>query len=297
MTPSALLDRHRRTALRSLDAAAGDRSLCEISRDGTTPGVKRHEGAVAALGDVRRAAGDASGGPGAGLRAAVLTTREAWAARAGAPGAGWAEYRAGGLDALDRLAGELSTLGPGPGDDVEAPASSLGGGVEAPAFLVGDAVEAPASPAAGGAAGPTPVLAPPADLVTLGPEVTATLLELWPRRRVLVALVLIGPTAWFLFRNIGGWAPDAPLWNALVVLVAVVAAAIVATYVPLPGNRGVDVGCRPCAAVAGVTALCAGSLLGSAPQDVGLAVVALGLVSFGLVQRQRGARSCPAPTT
>lgn len=272
MTPSALLDRHRHTALQGLDGATGDQSLCEASRDGTAPNVKRHEGAVAALVEVRRTVGAGPSGPDPDLRAAVLAARESWAGRAVAAGAGWAEYRAGGLEALDRLVAELDTLDTGE-DDVEAPAAADDGG--------------PASPDLFSSA--------PTGLVTLEPDVTVTLRELWPRRRVVAVLVLIAPTVWFLFQNIGGWSPDAPLWNGMVILVAAVTAAIVATYVPLPGRRGIDVGCRPCAAVAGVTALCAGSLLGSAPHDAGIAVVALGLVTFGLLQRQRGARSCPAP--
>ncbi|MHB1065486.1 MAG: hypothetical protein ACYC1Z_13530 [Georgenia sp.] len=308
MIASALLDRHRRLALETLGGAAGDRSLCDLSRDGSVPAVKYHEGAVAALTEVRRGAHVGVGGPEPDLRASVLTTRRSWATRTstGIGTAGWLDYRAGGLAALDRLVAEVDGLavgsddgvglGVGPGDGVGLGVGSddgvgLGVGVGVgPGDAAVDDAGLPGPPAT---VVTLPTGAP--GLVTLEPDPTLSLRELWPRRRVLTALVLTPPTAWFLFQNSGGWAPGAPLWTVLVVLVGAVAAAVVATYVPLPGNRGVDVGCGPCAAVAGVTALFAGGLLSSAPYDVGIAVVALGLVSFGLLQRQRGAQSCPAP--
>ena len=81
---------------RALTAAVGDWSLCAISRSGESwPAAKYHEGALVALRDVRRAAGDR---PAAARR--LLAEWRRPRARALEMGGDGVAYRAGGVDAL-----------------------------------------------------------------------------------------------------------------------------------------------------------------------------------------------------
>ncbi|MFJ6113969.1 hypothetical protein ACIQC8_07640 [Agrococcus sediminis] len=93
-----------REALERLAQAAGDRSMCAISRDGRPHvAAKYHEGAVSALAEVRRGlpAGAAADSTAELVRAAL----DRWTAQAernpDAPA--WVAYAAGGRDALARL--------------------------------------------------------------------------------------------------------------------------------------------------------------------------------------------------
>jgi hypothetical protein len=92
-------------ALAALADAAGDASLCALSRAGTPhPAAKFHEGAAAALAGVRRSL---RRGTGTGPSDAVATARRRWKdqnAALATRGRDWAAYYAGGVDALDRLA-------------------------------------------------------------------------------------------------------------------------------------------------------------------------------------------------
>lgn len=113
-----------------------------------------------------------------------------------------------------------------------------------------------------------------------------------------MALVLIAPVLFVLLVGTGGgWAPLlAPAWTIVVGLVAAVGAATLATYVPLPAT-GREVGCTSCGAVAAITVLGAGWMLGTAPHQPYTALLALGMVVFGLAQRMRGVGlSCAAST-
>jgi hypothetical protein len=93
--------------------------------------------------------------------------------------------------------------------------------------------------------------------------------------------------------------PSLRAWWVLptAVVSAVLAAVLLASYVPVPGSgRLLDAGCSPCAAVSGVAV--AGSLMmrSTAPLEPGIAVVAALLVVFGLAQRLGKVSSCPAPS-
>ena len=118
-----------------------------------------------------------------------------------------------------------------------------------------------------------------------------------PRRRTVVAALLVPALFPFLLGAGGGWAPDEPLWTALVALASLLGAGTLASYVPLPGERVRSVvGCSPCAAVSAFTVLGSALLLGSGPHQASLALVAAGLAAFGLFQRRTGAGSdCPVP--
>jgi hypothetical protein len=97
-------------ATTALAGMTGDASLCAVSRSGTPhPAVKFHEGAAAALAQVRRLlAREPDGDP----VAAIASVRADWDER-NAPLAqrhrDWAAYHAGGLEALDALAEELGS--------------------------------------------------------------------------------------------------------------------------------------------------------------------------------------------
>ena len=98
-----------RAALEDLDAIAGGRSLCSISRQGATvPAAKYHEGAAAALAEARRAIEALADGPDGAqsARAALLDVRARWQTQSrtrGRTGPDWTGYLAGGLDALEQM--------------------------------------------------------------------------------------------------------------------------------------------------------------------------------------------------
>jgi hypothetical protein len=94
----------------ALAGMTGDASLCAVSRSGTPhPAVKFHEGAAAALAQVRRLL---TREPEVDPVAAVASVRADWDDR-NAPLAqrhrDWAAYHAGGLEALDALAEEFGS--------------------------------------------------------------------------------------------------------------------------------------------------------------------------------------------
>lgn len=103
---AVLLDDRLAAVEAALSAVAGDRSLCDLSASGPTGQVKRLEGAMAALLELRRARRREPDRPLAELVDAVLAT---WRAELqGAKGPVWAAYRRGGVDELEALAGELA---------------------------------------------------------------------------------------------------------------------------------------------------------------------------------------------
>lgn len=94
-----------------LAAAAGDVSLCTISRSGgPVDGVKHLEGRLAALAQVERAI-RGGGRPDADvLRAALAEWREALDdVRSRDAGRGWVAYRAGGVDELAEALSDVGT--------------------------------------------------------------------------------------------------------------------------------------------------------------------------------------------
>ncbi|WP_448071134.1 hypothetical protein [Georgenia yuyongxinii] len=261
---AAVLGSAERDAAARLQAAAGNASLCTLSRDGAPhPAAKHAEGALAALGEARRALSPATGGTDDCPIAEVEGVRQRCEGRAqAAPSSpAWTAYLAGGIDALTQVTDAHAGLR----DDSSAP----------DCLPVAHATAA-APPAAGERATRAPVTVP------LHPRV-------WGRRRTLTAVVLAPALFAALTVAGGGWAPAlAPLWTAVVALTALGAAATLATYVPLRG-RAPRLGCTPCAAASAMTVLGAGWALGVGPHQATMAGVALTLVAFGLVQRLTGA--------
>lgn len=92
-------------ATAALTQAAGNASLCALSRSGAShPAAKFHEGAAAALAQVRRLLTRQAGTPPA---AAITSVRDDWNdqnAVLAQRSRDWAAYHAGGLEALDGLA-------------------------------------------------------------------------------------------------------------------------------------------------------------------------------------------------
>ena len=118
----------------------------------------------------------------------------------------------------------------------------------------------------------------------------------WPLRRI-VAVAVLSPLLFVLLLAVaGGWAPGAPLgWTVLVALMALAAAATLASYLPRPGaGRKLEIGCTPCAAVAALSVVGAGAVLSTAPYEVSTAVMALVVVGFGLAQRLTNPSMCCA---
>ena len=97
------------TALDQLGAVVGGRSLCSLSRTGTSmPTAKYHEGTAAALAEVRRAAQRAGDGPDDAIATGLLLRdiHARWLSQvgtAGRTGPAWTDYLTGGLDALAQL--------------------------------------------------------------------------------------------------------------------------------------------------------------------------------------------------
>ncbi|WP_407343312.1 hypothetical protein [Pengzhenrongella phosphoraccumulans] len=109
LTLLAVLRVREGAALDQLGRAAGDQSLCALSRSGmAAPAAKYHEGSAAALAEARRAvqrAGDSPDGAGA-LAEVIRDIRGRWLAQvgsAGRTGPDWSGYLTGGLDALEQI--------------------------------------------------------------------------------------------------------------------------------------------------------------------------------------------------
>ena len=95
----------------------------------------------------------------------------------------------------------------------------------------------------------------------------------------------------------GGLDPaGAPVWTALVALIATLGATVLATYVPVVGSwRHPAIGCTPCAVVAGLTVPASAAVLNTGAGEVPSAVLALLVAGFGLVQRLRDPGTCAQP--
>lgn len=108
------------------------------------------------------------------------------------------------------------------------------------------------------------------------------------RGRVLAAAGLT-PLLFLVYGGlIDGGRPPGPGWTALLLGVAAIGSLALATYLP---QRGTGALTSPCAAVAGVWVLFAGMALNAPPDPVN-GLIALGAVTFALVQRVRGAHAC-----
>ena len=99
----------RTVAEAELLALAGGESLCTISRSvGPVDGAKHAEGRLVALTEVGRSVGS-----GANLREATTSALDTWRThldlvRDHDRGSGWIAYRAGGVDELEALLGDLA---------------------------------------------------------------------------------------------------------------------------------------------------------------------------------------------
>lgn len=109
----AVLDNRLRVVGEDLSAAAGNASLCALSKvAGSVPAAKYLEGRHAVLRDLRRRA--TAGGD---VRSAAATLAEEWQVALGTVtdrhfGPDWLAYRAGGVDELrELLAGGLGEPG------------------------------------------------------------------------------------------------------------------------------------------------------------------------------------------
>lgn len=125
---------------------------------------------------------------------------------------------------------------------------------------------------------------------TQGPvrQVWATLR---PRRR-LATMAFAAPIIFALLATRGPW-PAPAVWVALVGLLALMAGAVLATYLPEQGRR-LQFGCTPCAMVAVATVPVATGLVATSPQAMDTVFLALGVLTFGLFQRLNGSgSSCP----
>jgi hypothetical protein len=96
----------RRAVEARLMVAAGDRSLCDLSRAGAPGGVKDLEGRMAALAEVDRAV-RAGRTPADAVGAVTAAWRHELAADE-ARGPVWLAYRRGGVEELDALAADLA---------------------------------------------------------------------------------------------------------------------------------------------------------------------------------------------
>ncbi len=119
-----------------------------------------------------------------------------------------------------------------------------------------------------------------------------TVLRGWPGRRWAAAAALV-PVAALLLTDAGASAAGSWWEWPAVVLTAILASMVLASYLPRPGTgRRLDLGCSPCAAVSALTVLLALMARSTAPADPVMALVAVVLVVAGLRQRLSDAAVC-----
>jgi len=250
------VQRFEHQALTSLTAAAGNESLCTLSRDGSPrPAAKYHEGAAAALAQARRALGSLD--PDEDATPTVGALRDRWVrdAGAGATTSSWRAYFDGGLDSLHTL---LTT----PAESTDTQPTRIPDASALVPDLVSLAGQGTSEPAAERPA------------------------ARWSRRRSVATVALATVLFAVLVASGGGWAPEAPVWTALVVLASVAGGAVLASYLPTTGRAWrPDLGCSPCAAMAALTIVAAALFLGTDPHQASMAALALGVTGFGLLQR------------
>ena len=104
-----------------------------------------------------------------------------------------------------------------------------------------------------------------------------------------VAMVVLSPLLFLAYNAALGSGFVDPVWNLLTGAMSLVAALILATYLPMRG-AGRAVG-SSCAVMAGLLVPGAGILLHQATGTMGGAL-ALGILSLGLVQRVSGTSAC-----
>ncbi len=127
----------------------------------------------------------------------------------------------------------------------------------------------------------------------------STGLRHWPRRRWVLAAAAF-PVLVFAFAAAGKGSLTASaaswwVWPWLI-LIGALGSAVVASYLAPPGTgKIIDVGCSPCAVMAGLALAGALMVYSSAPASPFMAVVATALTVLALRQRLADASSCPAP--
>lgn len=289
LTVPQAVEARRGEALARLSTATGDASLCTLSRNGKPrPAVKYHEGAVAALTDVRRRL-ETSLEP---ADAAVRHVRQHWETvrerAAVSSSSTWQAYLDGAVDALDDLARHASPGGaaPAPTAPVATAPAATGAASTGPASAA--AVVTPLSDVASLTRVTDPDRPLPVNLALSSPRPHRH----WSGRRTVATVALAPLLLVLLVTEGGGWdLGREPLWTVLVAATAVGAAAILATYLPgrSPCRRSRG-GLTPCAVVPVMTILAAGWLLGAEPHAVPSAVAGLAAVAFGLTHRLTGTR-------
>lgn len=132
---------------------------------------------------------------------------------------------------------------------------------------------------------PSPEVAVPAPAWRGASVWSATL----TRHRLLTAAVITPLLFWSYSGQIGR--PLDLAWSAALTLISFLGALTLATYFPQRATATTAVS-SPCASIAGLYVLFAGLALAGSPAGLGQGLLALGMVSFGLVQRLRGATAC-----
>ncbi|MBC7290631.1 MAG: hypothetical protein H5T83_04740 [Actinotalea sp.] len=103
----------------------------------------------------------------------------------------------------------------------------------------------------------------------------------------MVAGAVAAPVLLLVYVTLGGGVGGGAAWLAAVGLVAAAGAVVLADFVPRAGQSVRDaVGCAPCAAMPAMTTVGAGLLIASSPGSASMALAALAIVVFGLVQRR-----------
>lgn len=126
----------------------------------------------------------------------------------------------------------------------------------------------------------------------------STGLRHWPRRRWLLAAAVF-PVFVFMFAAAGGGLAAAAaswwIWPWLI-LIGALAGVVVASYLAPPGTgKIIDVGCSPCAVMAGLAVVGALLVHSNAPASPFMATVATVLTAFALRQRLTDATACATP--
>jgi hypothetical protein len=265
-----VVSRHETGALAELEAATGGAPLCGV--DGSRQSVKAGEGAVVALAEVRRAL--AREGRTVSALSLLDDVRVRWTGGAGgalAARAGSDEYFNGGLHALDSLGEDLQRAAHDEREVADQLASQHEAAMSdrlAGSLLVDQSafVSEPASPALR-----------------------------WPRRRrVIAAVIMVGLSA--LVGATAGWTlVDAPLWTVLTAAAVVLSSLALALFVPRPGEGWrPDFGCAPCAAAGLALAVAAPWLAIETAPDGGRAALAVALGGAALARRLTEPPVCEA---
>jgi hypothetical protein len=128
----------------------------------------------------------------------------------------------------------------------------------------------------------------------LSPSALLRGLRGWPLRRWVVAVAVTVPLAGLYLTQ----GPSAGIWWSVpaALVCGALASFILASYLPLPGSgRWIDLGCSSCATVAVMTVLGSFILRDGAPSEVGMSLLAVLMLVFGLVQRLSGGGVCAVP--